>query len=67
MLFTFENKSSAHALGGVSVVVFFIATDEQLQYSRGCYFPMQAMLPDGFPFHQLIINYDNLNTISNCK
>ena len=34
--------SSAHALGGVSGVASFITTDEQLQ----------AMLPEGFPFHQ---------------
>ena len=31
MLFTFENKKSAHALGGVSGVAFFINTDELLQ------------------------------------
>jgi len=31
MLFTFEKWSSAHALGGVSGVASFIATDEQLQ------------------------------------
>ena len=31
MLFTFENGSSAHALGGVSGVASFITTDEQLQ------------------------------------
>ena len=31
MLFTFEKKSSAHAIGGVSGVASFIITDEQLQ------------------------------------
>ena len=31
MLFTFENGSSAHALGGVSGVASFNTTDEQLQ------------------------------------
>jgi len=32
MLFTFENiYSSAHAIGGISGVASFIATDEQLQ------------------------------------
>jgi len=34
MLFTFENGSSAHALGGVSGVASFITTDEQLQQPR---------------------------------
>jgi len=27
-------------------------TDEKLQLSQGFCFPMQAMLPGGFPFHQ---------------
>jgi len=31
MLFTFENVSSAHALGGVSSVALFITTDERPQ------------------------------------
>jgi len=31
-------------------VASFITTDEQLQLSRGCYFPMQTMFPEGFPF-----------------
>jgi len=44
--------SSAHALGGVSGVASFITTDEQLQLNLGCCFLVQAMLPDGFPFHQ---------------
>jgi len=44
----------AHAQGGVSGVASFITTDEQLQQSRGCYFPMQVMLPEGFPFSQFI-------------
>jgi len=52
MLFTFENKSSAHTLGGVSDVAFFINTDEQLQSNWGCYFPIPDMLPEGFPFYQ---------------
>jgi len=30
----------------------FHTTDEQLQYNRGCYFPIQGMLPGDFPFHQ---------------
>jgi len=28
-------------------------SDEQLQLNRGCCFLVQAMLPEGFPFHQL--------------
>jgi len=45
--------SSAHALGGVCGVASFITADEQLQWNRGCCFLMQALLPEGFPFHQL--------------
>ena len=30
----------------------FISTDEQLRFNRGCCFLVQAMLPEGFPFHQ---------------
>ena len=30
----------------------FITTDQQLQENRGCYFPMQAMLPEGFSLSQ---------------
>jgi len=41
-----------YALGGVSGVASFITTDEQLQQNRGCCFLVQAMLPEGFPFHQ---------------
>jgi len=37
---------------GVSVVAPSITTDEQLQENRGCYFPVQAKLPEGFPFDQ---------------
>ena len=44
--------NSAHALWGVSGVASFITTDEQLQLNRGCSLPMQAMFPEGFPFHQ---------------
>ena len=47
--------SSAHALGGVRGVESFITTDEQLQWNRGCCFLVQAMLPEGFPFHQFYI------------
>jgi len=49
--------SSARALGGVSGVVSFITTDEQLQLNRVCCFLVQAMLPGGFPFHQFNITY----------
>ena len=35
---------------GPSGVASFIITDEQLQQNRGCYFPMQAKLPESFPF-----------------
>jgi len=35
---------------GPSGVASFIITNEQLQQNRGCYFPMQAMLPESFPF-----------------
>ena len=51
MLFTFK-YSSSYPLGGVSGVAYFINTDKQLQYNRGCYFPKQAMLPEGFLFSQ---------------
>ena len=50
--------SSAHALGGVSGVASFITTDEQLHKNRGCCFLVQAMLPEGFPFYQLIITFN---------
>jgi len=36
-------------------VASFITTDEQLQLNRGCCFLVQAMLPEGFPFHQFNI------------
>jgi len=66
MLLTFEKNSSAYALGGVSGKAYISTTDEQLQKNRGCFFPVQAMLPRGFasvpamlprdfPFHQFII------------
>ena len=32
-------------------------TDKQLQENRGCCFPMQAMLPVGFPFSQFNSTY----------
>ena len=48
-------------LGGVSGVASFITTDEQLQSNRGCCFLMQAMLPEGFPFHQFIYNISHAN------
>ena len=34
----------------------FITTDVQLQLNRGCCFLVQAMLSEGFPFHQFIFN-----------
>jgi len=37
---------------GVSGVASFDITYDQLQQNRGCYFPMQDMLPEGFPFSQ---------------
>ena len=52
--------SSAHALGGVSGVASFVNTDEQLQLNRGCCFLVKAMLPEGVPFHQFIINNPRL-------
>ena len=55
MLLTFKKNSSAYALGGVSGEAYFTSTDEQLQKNRGCFFPVQAMLPRDFPFHQFII------------
>jgi len=55
MLFTFE--SSAHALGDVSGVASFITADEQLKENRGFCFLVQAMLPEGFPFHQFNFTY----------
>jgi len=44
-----------YVIGGVSGVASFIATDKQLQWGRGCCFLVQAMLPEGFPFHQFIL------------
>jgi len=55
--------SSAHALGGVSGVASIITTDERLQWNRGCCFLVQAMLPEGFPFHQF--NFTLVCVISN--
>ena len=52
MLFT--SASSAHALGGVSSVAFFISTDEQLQYNRVCYFHCMLCFLRAFPFISLI-------------
>ena len=40
--------------GGVSGVTSFITIDEQLQLNQGCCFPMGAMLPESFPFHQFL-------------
>jgi len=41
MLFTFENKSSAHALGGVSGMASFITNDEQnFNKTEAAFFPM---------------------------
>ena len=37
---------------GVNGVASFITTDEQLQLNRGCCFLVQAMLAEGFAFHQ---------------
>ena len=37
---------------GVSCVASFITTHEQLHQNRGCYFPMQALLHEGFLFSQ---------------
>ena len=53
MLFTLKKSS---AVGDLSGVESFIITDEQLQLNRGCYFPMQAMLPGGFPFSHFNFN-----------
>ena len=39
---------------GVSGVASLITTDEQLQENRRCCFLVQAMLPEGFPFHQFM-------------
>jgi len=33
-------------------VASFITTDEPLESNRDYCFPMQAVLPEGFPFHQ---------------
>ena len=65
MLLTFEKNSSAYALGSVSGEAYFTTTDEKLKKNRGCFFPVQAMLPRcfasvqamlprGFLFHQFI-------------
>ena len=45
--------SSAHALGGVSGVAFFYYHWWTTSINQGCCFPMQAMLPEGFPFYQI--------------
>jgi len=47
---------------GVSGVASFITTDEQLQLNRGCCFLVQAMLHEGFPFHQFnLYNFKSWN------
>ena len=33
----------------------FINTGEQLYENRDCYFSLQALLPEGFPFHQFLL------------
>ena len=50
MLFTFEIEFCSCARD-VSGVASFITSDEQLRQNRGCYLPMQTMLPEGFQFH----------------
>jgi len=47
--------SSAHALGGVNGVALFITADEQFQLNWGFCFIVQALFPEGFPFHQFIL------------
>jgi len=54
MLFTFKNRVLLMRYGGVSGVTSFITIDEQLQLNQGCCFPMGAMLPESFPFHQFL-------------
>jgi len=39
---------------GVSGVASLITTDEQLKKNRCCCFLVQAMLPEGFSFHQFM-------------
>jgi len=43
-------------------VTSFITTDEQLQQHRGCCFLVQAMFPEGFPFHQFNLPYNSKYT-----
>jgi len=52
MLFTFENRVRSCSRG-VSGVASFITTDEAASIKPRLLFSMKAMLPDGFPFHQL--------------
>jgi len=56
--------SSAHALGGVSDLASFITTDEQLQWNRGCCFLVQAMLPEGFPFHHFLYKKGKIKLVN---
>jgi len=61
MLFTFEKKSSAHALRGVSGVISFITTlMNRFKKNQSCFFPVQAMLPGGLLFHQFIFTMTKL-------
>jgi len=50
-VFTFKNR--VPLLLKVSGVASFITTDEQLQLNRNWYFPMQAVIPEGFCRSQL--------------
>jgi len=46
MLYTFENRKSAHVPGRANGVAFFIAIAKIFfKLNRHCFFPMQAMLP----------------------
>jgi len=38
--------------------------DEQLQKNCGCYFSLQAMLPEGFPFHQFNLHLINFQEVT---
>jgi len=53
-LFTFEKKSSAHALEDVNEVAFFISIGKNLQKTEAAIFPVQTMLPKDFPFSYIL-------------
>jgi len=60
MLFTFEDKSSAYiiyATGGVSIVHISLSLMNSFSKTEAAILPIQAMLPEGFPFFSDLCHY----------